>query len=151
MTRSGTPVPGKRGSLPGVPGPAGGLVMSVVIDFAPAHPPLSVVGEDVTVPLADGGPVPNAHLDYAASAPWLEPVRAAIDAALPYYSSVHRGAGYASQVTTDRYEQARETVRAFVGAWPRDAVVFNRSNTDAMSLLAHALPQGTTVVVFESE
>jgi selenocysteine lyase/cysteine desulfurase len=125
--------------------------MSVVIDFAPAHPSLRVVGENVPVPLADGGTVPYANLDYAASAPCLEPVRAAIDAALPYYSSVHRGAGYASQVTTDRYEQARETVRAFVGAWQRDAVVFTRNTTDAMNLLAHALPQGTTVVVFESE
>src|SRR3569833_329268 len=151
MTRSGTPVPGKRGSLPGVPGPAGGRVMSVVIDFAPAHPPLRVVGENVSVPLADGGTVPYANLDYAASAPCLEPVRAAIDAALPYYSSVHRGAGYASQVTTDRYEQARETVRAFVGAWQLDAVGFTRNTTAALHLLAHALPQGTTVVVFESE
>ena len=38
------------------------------------------------------------------------------------------------------YEQARETVRAFVGAWRRDAVVFTRNTTDAMNLLAHALP-----------
>jgi selenocysteine lyase/cysteine desulfurase len=125
--------------------------MSAVIDFAPANSPLRVVGENVPVPVAGGGTVPYANLDYAASAPCLEPVRAAVDAALPYYSSVHRGAGYASQVTTDRYERARETVRAFVGAWRRDAVVFTRNTTDAMNLLAHALPHSTTVVVFESE
>jgi selenocysteine lyase/cysteine desulfurase len=122
---------------------------SAVVDLAPA--PLRVIGQDVPVPLADGRSVPYANLDYAASAPCLETVRAAIDAALPYYSSVHRGAGHASQVTTDRYERARDTVRAFVGAWRRDAVVFTRNTTDAMNLLAHALPQGTTVVVFESE
>jgi selenocysteine lyase/cysteine desulfurase len=123
-----------------------------VLDLAPpASSLLRVVGEDVPVPIAGGGTLPYANLDYAASAPCLEVVREAIDAALPYYSSVHRGAGYASQVTTDRYERAREIVRAFVGAWRRDAVVFTRNTTDAMNLLAHALPQGTTVVVFESE
>ncbi|WP_256513055.1 aminotransferase class V-fold PLP-dependent enzyme [Actinoallomurus soli] len=126
--------------------------MSAVLDLpAVARPVLRVVGAGVPVPVAGGGTVPYANLDYAASAPCLEAVREALDAALPYYSSVHRGAGYASQVTTDRYEHAREVVRAFVGAWRRDAVVFTRNTTDAMNLLAHALPRGTTVVVFESE
>jgi selenocysteine lyase/cysteine desulfurase len=109
------------------------------------------VGSGAPVPLRSGGTVPYANLDYAASAPCLEPVQAAIAAALPYYSSVHRGAGYASQVTTEAYERARETVRRFVGAWRRDAVVFTRNTTDAMNLLAHAAPAGTTTVVFESE
>ncbi|WP_425551258.1 aminotransferase class V-fold PLP-dependent enzyme [Actinoallomurus vinaceus] len=126
--------------------------MSAVLDLPPVtRPALRVVGEGVPVPVAGGRTVPYANLDYAASAPCLEAVRDALDAALPYYSSVHRGAGYASQVTTDRYERAREVVREFVGAWRRDAVVFTRNTTDAMNLLAHALPRGTTVVVFESE
>jgi selenocysteine lyase/cysteine desulfurase len=125
--------------------------LSAVIDLPPVRSSLRVVGEGVPVPVSDGGTVPYANLDYAASAPCLEAVRNAIDTALPYYSSVHRGAGYASQVTTDRYERARDTVRAFVGAWRRDAVVFTRNTTDAMNLLAHALPPGTTVVVFETE
>jgi selenocysteine lyase/cysteine desulfurase len=127
-------------------------VLSAVLDLpAVARPALRVVGEHVPVPVTGGRTVPYANLDYAASAPCLAAVRDALDAALPYYSSVHRGAGYASQVTTDRYERAREVVRGFVGAWRRDAVVFTRNTTDAMNLLAHALPRGTTVVVFESE
>lgn len=125
---------------------------SAVIDLPPrTSSPLRVIGEGVPVPVEGGGTVPYANLDYAASAPCLTAVRDAVDAALPYYSSVHRGAGYSSQVTTDRYERARETVRAFVGAWRRDVVVFTRNTTDAMNLLAHALPPGTTVVVFETE
>ncbi len=126
--------------------------MSAVIDFAslPSAAP-RVIGADAPVPLADGRTVTYANLDYAASAPCLEAVRTALDTALPYYSSVHRGAGYASQVTTERYELARKTVREFVGAWRRDAVVFTRNTTDAMNLLAHALPRGATVVVFETE
>jgi len=110
-----------------------------------------VVGAGAAVPLRSGDTVPYANLDYAASAPCLEQVRDALAAALPYYSSVHRGAGYASQVTTEAYERARETVRRFAGAWRRDAVVFTRNTTDAMNLLAHVAPPGTTVVVFESE
>jgi selenocysteine lyase/cysteine desulfurase len=125
--------------------------LSAVADLPLVRSSLRVVGQDVPVPVSGGGTVPYANLDYAASAPCLEPVRDAVETALPYYSSVHRGAGYASQVTTDRYERARDTVRAFVGAWRRDAVVFTRNTTDAMNLLAHALPPGTTVVVFETE
>ncbi|GLW65431.1 aminotransferase [Actinomadura rubrobrunea] len=117
---------------------------------APTRLP-KVVGADVPVPLEDGRRVPYANFDYAASAPCLEAVQEAVTRALPYYSSVHRGAGYASQVTTAAYERARETVRSFLGAWERASVVFTRNTTDAMNLLAHALPPGTTVVVFETE
>jgi selenocysteine lyase/cysteine desulfurase len=117
----------------------------------PAAPRLSVVGAELTVPVDGGGSVPYANFDYAASAPCLTAVQEAVARALPLYSSVHRGAGYASQVTTRAYEEARETVRRFVGAHERDAVIFTRNTTDSMNLLAHALPPGTTVVVFESE
>ncbi|MGI5420283.1 aminotransferase class V-fold PLP-dependent enzyme [Actinomadura luteofluorescens] len=110
-----------------------------------------VIGADVPVPVRDGRRVPYANFDYAASAPCLEAVHEAVTRALPYYSSVHRGAGYASQVTTAAYEDARETVRSFLGAWRRSAVVFTRNTTDSMNLLAHAVPAGTSVVVFESE
>lgn len=111
----------------------------------------AVLGSDLEVPVKGGRLVPYANLDYAASAPCLEPVSAAVAAALPAYSSVHRGAGYASQLTTARYEQARHTVRAFVGARPDDAVVFTRNTTDATNLLARSLPEGTTAVVFDTE
>ncbi|MFI0351289.1 aminotransferase class V-fold PLP-dependent enzyme [Actinomadura sp. 9N407] len=110
-----------------------------------------VIGTDAIVPLDGGGGVAYANFDYAASAPCLEAVHEAVTRALPLYSSVHRGAGYASQVTTQAYEDARETVRGFLGVWQRDAVVFTRNTTDAMNLLAHATPPGTTVVVFETE
>ncbi len=59
--------------------------------------------------------------------------------------------GYASQLTTARYEQARHTIKAFVRARTDDALVFTRNTTDAMNLLARSLPEGTTVVVFDTE
>ena len=111
---------------------------------------LDIVGADLTVPLP-GGDIRFAHLDYAASAP---AVRAAADAVrdlLPYYGSVHRGAGLRSQRSTFEYERARETVAEFVGARDGDAVIFTRNTTDALNLLARALPAGTTTVVFDGE
>ncbi|MGW9346719.1 aminotransferase class V-fold PLP-dependent enzyme [Nocardiopsis flavescens] len=105
------------------------------------------------VPLVTGGSVEYANLDYAASAPCLTPVADALAAALPYYASVHRGAGHHSQVSTDAYERARRSVARFLGvrAEPADAVVFVRGTTDALNLLARAVPAGCSVVVFESE
>ena len=64
---------------------------------------------------------------------------------------MHRGAGFASRVTSSRYEQARETVATFVGAREDDQVVFTRNTTDSFNLLARALPEDTLVFVFGSE
>jgi selenocysteine lyase/cysteine desulfurase len=113
--------------------------------------PLTLATDGLEVPLPDGRRVPYAHFDYAASAPALRCVQDAVNETLSSYGSVHRGAGYASQLTTRRYEQAREVIGRFVGARERDAVIFTRNTTDALNLLAHLAPRGTTVVVFESE
>jgi selenocysteine lyase/cysteine desulfurase len=112
---------------------------------------LELVGADVAVPLVTGETVPYANLDYAASAPCLTAVKQAVDALLPWYSSVHRGAGFKSGIATDAYEGARTAVRDFTGARPADAVIFTRNTTDSMNLLASSLPTGTHVVAFEAE
>nr|MBA3906554.1 aminotransferase class V-fold PLP-dependent enzyme [Pseudonocardiales bacterium] len=100
----------------------------------------AVVGADLRVPLVTGGDAPYANLDLAASAPALEDVAAHVARLLPYYSSVHRGAGYASQVSTGVLEAARSEVGGFLGARPDDVVVFTRNTTDALNLLASAVP-----------
>ncbi|WP_299570360.1 aminotransferase class V-fold PLP-dependent enzyme [uncultured Williamsia sp.] len=87
-----------------------------------------------------------ANLDHAASAPALGAVTDEIIRVLPEYASVHRGAGRYSQITTARYEEARATVSRFVRARPRDSVVFTRNTTDAINLVAAAVP-GETVVL----
>ncbi len=58
---------------------------------------------------------------------------------LPLYSSVHRGAGYASVVCTSAYEAARGEIASFVGARDGDVVVITRNTTDALNLLATAV------------
>jgi selenocysteine lyase/cysteine desulfurase len=113
--------------------------------------PLPVVGDDLVVPLVTGDRVRHVNLDYAASAPCLSSVFDAVSTLLPWYSSVHRGAGFASAVTTEIYAAARDAVAGFVGARSSDAVVFTRNTTDALNLLAAALPDDTRVVTFASE
>jgi len=106
----------------------------------------AVVGADLEVPLLGGASARYVNLDYAASAPALVEVWAAVQAFLPWYSSVHRGAGFRSQVATAAYEGAREAVRAFVGGRTDDAVVFTRNTTDSINLLTRCLPAGTVVI-----
>ncbi|WP_051426506.1 aminotransferase class V-fold PLP-dependent enzyme [Jiangella gansuensis] len=113
---------------------------------APRQPLLPVVGADLRAPLAGGGECRYVNLDYAASAPALQAVADHVTEILPFYASVHRGAGYASQLSTRLYEDARETVARFVGARPDDVVVFTRNTTDSLNLLAGCVP-GEVVVL----
>ncbi|MFM9378757.1 aminotransferase class V-fold PLP-dependent enzyme [Gordonia sp. VNK21] len=127
--------------------------MTVIVDrpHAAARPiaPLGdVVGAGQNVFTA-AGPARYANLDYAASAPALTEVADGLNSALSQYASVHRGAGALSQVTTARYESARETVRRFVGGRADDTVVFTRNTTDAINLAAHALPGDVVVLDIE--
>ncbi|WP_223267851.1 aminotransferase class V-fold PLP-dependent enzyme [Streptosporangium nondiastaticum] len=92
-----------------------------------------------------------AALDYAASAPALQRVWDDVAAYAPYYGSVHRGAGYLSQLSTELFENSRADVAAFLGCRDGDQVLFTRSTTDSLNLLAAALPTGTRVFVFETE
>ncbi|MDX2916536.1 MULTISPECIES: aminotransferase class V-fold PLP-dependent enzyme [Streptomyces] len=113
--------------------------------------PLPVLGQGVTVPLVTGGEVSYAALDYAASAPALQRVWDDVAAYAPYYGSVHRGAGYLSQLSTDLFENSRRTVAEFLGCRPEDQVVFTRSTTDSLNLLAAAIPANCQVFVYETE
>ncbi|MFJ2268002.1 aminotransferase class V-fold PLP-dependent enzyme [Streptomyces sp. NPDC087849] len=113
--------------------------------------PLSVLGKDVTVPLVTGGEVAYAALDYAASAPALQRVWDDVAAYAPYYGSVHRGAGYLSQLSTDLFENSRATVAEFLGCRADDQVIFTRSTTDSLNLLAAVVPAGCQVFVYETE
>lgn len=132
--------------------------MSVSVDAAACSSaptdsaaPLQVLGRDVTVPLVTGGEVTYAALDYAASAPALQRVWDDVAAYAPYYGSVHRGAGYLSQLSTDLFENSRTTVAEFLDCRDGDQVVFTRSTTDSLNLLAAALPADCQVFVFETE
>lgn len=102
------------------------------------YPRPRVVGMRSEVPLFDGKRVRYVNLDSAASTPALVRVRQAVENFLPWYSSVHRGAGYKSRLSTHLYEHAREVVLRFVSANATShVVVFVRNTTEALNLLAH--------------
>jgi len=113
--------------------------------------PPRTVSENLGVPTLHRSVVDYANFDHAASTPALESVKAAVDIALRTYSSVHRGNGYASRITSGWYEEARTQVHGFVGAREEDLVVFTRNSTDSLNLLGRSLPKDTTTFVFESE
>lgn len=114
-----------------------------------AVPPLVSAG--LTCETRDGRVVEHVNLDHGASTSALVAVKEAVDEATITYSSVHRGRGYASRVTSARYEAARQTVADHVGARPDDHVVFTRNTTDSFNLLARCLPRDTSVFVFDSD
>jgi len=91
------------------------------------------------------------NLDYAATAPCARVAADAVVDLLPSYASVHRGAGMLSQRCTEAYERARRTVATFLGCRTDDHVVFTRNTTDALNLLATAVPPGAMVVTFAGE
>ena len=106
----------------------------------------SLIGDDVEVPCVDGRLERYVNLDYAASTPVMADVWAAVEAFVPWYSSVHRGSGVKSQVSTAAFEDARDDVKLFVGARSHHEVVFVRNTTEAINVLAAALPAGSRVL-----
>ncbi|MGZ4625142.1 MAG: aminotransferase class V-fold PLP-dependent enzyme [Kineosporiaceae bacterium] len=116
-----------------------------------APPLLPVAGACRQVPLVDGRTARRVDLDVAASAPALRAVADHVADVLPLYGSVHRGAGWTSQVSTALYESARARIADFVGAREDDVAVVVRNTTDALNLLASAIPadaNGTGAVLF---
>jgi selenocysteine lyase/cysteine desulfurase len=120
-------------------------------DLPGTEPLLPVVGARLRAPLVTGGEVRYANLDLAASAPALVAVAQRVAAALPHYASVHRGAGWASHVSTALLESSRATIGRFVGARAGDVVVLTRNTTDALNLLAACVPDHGDVVVLDLE
>ena len=53
------------------------------------------------------------------------------------YSNVHRGLHFLSNATTDAYEKARERVRGFLNAGSIDEIIFTKSATEAINLVAY--------------
>jgi len=110
-----------------------------------------IVGIDAKVPLLNGRSTTYINLDNAASTPSLAPVLDTINNFMPWYSSVHRGTGFKSIVSTEAYEDARQTVADFFGASNDDyVVVFGKNSTEALNKLSYRLALKKTDVVLVS-
>ncbi|HVM07734.1 MAG TPA: aminotransferase class V-fold PLP-dependent enzyme [Acidimicrobiales bacterium] len=102
--------------------------------------PLRLVGDGLPVPCVDGTERPSIGLDAAASTPALPSVADAVAEFLPWYSSIHRGAGLKSRRATAAYEAARAAALRFAGREDSDDVaIICRNTTEAINHLAYRL------------
>lgn len=100
---------------------------------------------------------PNVFLDTAASAQKPQAVlNKMMDVYAFSYSNVHRGAYRLSEQATAEYEQARETVCRFINAAAADEIIFTRSATESINLVAASwgmanLQPGDEILLSEAE
>lgn len=57
------------------------------------------------------------------------------------YANVHRGLHYLANAATDAFEAARETTRRFLNAASTDEIIFTRSATESLNLVASSIGQ----------
>jgi cysteine desulfurase / selenocysteine lyase len=100
-----------------------------------------VLGVEARVPLLDGSNCQYINFDNAASTPALRPVHEKVGEFMEWYSSVHRGTGFKSQIATEAYELAHDIVGCFVGAnLETNTVIFGKNTTEAINKLARRFP-----------
>lgn len=106
-------------------------------------------------------PIFEAHPDlvYLDSAATTQKPRVVIDAVTKVYThytaNIHRGMYPLATEATSLYEEARKTVAAFIGASSEREIIFTRSATEALNLLAATLSpswkSGQNIVLSEVE
>jgi len=110
-----------------------------------------LVGIDEKVPLLDGSEVTYVNFDNAASTPTFRPVCDHLSEFLKWYSNVHRGTGFKSQLSSWVFEKARDSIAEFVGAdLAHYVALFTKNSTEAINKLAYRLPLAEGDVVLTS-
>jgi cysteine desulfurase/selenocysteine lyase len=100
---------------------------------------------------------PLVYLDSAASTQKPQVVIDAIaDLYSNYYANIHRSVYLFSQLTTQKYEEARETVRKHLNAKRKDEIIFTSGATESLNMLAYSyarvhLQEGDEIIVSEME
>lgn len=129
----------------------GSLQTSPVLPTLPVLPTSPVlptlVGSGALVPCLDGIERPYHDLDCAASTPAMTVVNEKVSEFIPWYSSVHRGAGFKSRYATNAYESAREATLRFASRGTDktdrsdkdDIAILCRNTTEAINHLAYRL------------
>ncbi len=106
-----------------------------------------MVGAHTVVPTMHG-PKTYVNFDNAASTPTFAPISDAVSSFLKWYSNVHRGTGFKSQLSSWAYEESRDLVAKFVGAdLHQQVVIFTKNTTDAINKLANRLRPGRESII----
>lgn len=100
---------------------------------------------------------PLVYLDNAATS---QKPRCVVDEMASYYNSfaanVHRGAHFLSELATERFDDARRYIADFIKADDHSEIVFTRSTTEAINLVATCLgkchfKEGDEIILTEME
>jgi cysteine desulfurase / selenocysteine lyase len=102
------------------------------------------------------GNYPLVYFDNGATA---QKPKRVIDAIDRYYThenaNIHRGVHHLSQLATEKYEQARESIRAFLGAKHSHEIIFTSGTTAGINLVASSygklLKAGDELVITQME
>ncbi len=99
--------------------------------------PNLLVGADTDVPTLNGTER-YINFDNAASTPTFKLISESVSSFLQWYSNVHRGTGFKSQLSSWAFEQARDLVADFVGAdLKTQVVIFTKNSTEAINRLSY--------------
>ncbi|RII31884.1 aminotransferase class V-fold PLP-dependent enzyme [Clostridium chromiireducens] len=97
-----------------------------------------VVGSDTRAPISGGSTLRYINFDNAATTPPFKKVMEKINEFSEFYSSVHRGSGFKSNLSTEVYEQCKEIVMDFVGADKEvNIAIFLKNATEALNKVAN--------------
>lgn len=103
-----------------------------------------VVGVNNKIPLNNGQYVTGINFDNGATTPPFCSVMEELANFVPWYSSIHRGLGYKSLLSSDVYEEGREIIKNFVNAdKTKDIVIYTKNTTEAINLLSYTLAQNS--------
>ncbi len=140
----------RRDTRPDICAECENLVPEMTITNARSYVP----GLEREVPLYDGRQVRYVNLDNAATTPPLKPVLDCLSSFSNWYSSVHRGSGYKSLLSTHTYDKCREVVADFIGAdLSHHALIFVQNATHGLNKLAGriCLREGQTILTTAME
>lgn len=99
------------------------------------------IGLEQPVQLANGQMIRQIGFDNAATTPSFKSSYRAFQRGLMAYGAVARGTGQKSEITTQNYENARQTVLKFfnINKCKDYTVIFTKSTTECMNILANTL------------
>lgn len=99
-----------------------------------------VVGTNAKIPISSGKLVSSINFDNAATTPPFVSVLNKILDFAPWYSSIHRGRGYKSQISSEIYDNSRKIVSNFVKAdLNHHTVIYVKNSTEAINKLSNTL------------
>jgi cysteine desulfurase/selenocysteine lyase len=112
----------------------------------------NIIGYDKHVPLLNGETRQYINFDNAASTPVLKSVMDKVNEIAEWYSSIHRGTGFKSQLCSVAYDYAREVVADFVNVdISKHAIIFGKNATESINILANLYPTSKNDIILVSK